>query len=237
MPRKTTSSQRIPRPPNAFILYRSHMTTQLPPPPPGTYRKQGEISQMISELWRNESREVKAQYQQLALVKKVEHEARYPGYKYSPRNKEQRERERETRSKLKDRERKHNSNARARHIESQDTFSATGSVHEAMYTSSTTGKSSTDEAHSAWSQQEIEETFRALYDNLGNGSNYNVQSGACYYATGYTGPDGIQQVGSEGLIDQSHGDAHASLRWASDNYVPEGYETSFESMTREFTWE
>ncbi|KAG6847907.1 hypothetical protein H0H93_005024 [Arthromyces matolae] len=82
---------KIPRPPNAFILYRSHMSSRLLPPAPGTYRTQTEISRIISTLWRNESADIKSHFRDLALLKKAEHEARYPGYKYSPRRRSERE--------------------------------------------------------------------------------------------------------------------------------------------------
>ncbi|KAG6902061.1 hypothetical protein C0995_004907 [Termitomyces sp. Mi166 len=261
MPRKRTSSPRTPRPPNAFILYRSEMIAQLPPPPPGTLRKQSEASRMISELWDNESDEVRAQYKQLSLRKKAEHEGRDPDYKYSPRGKEQREREGERNLRSKDRVTKRSAIERAGHVDSQDAFSKTGSVSESMYPSSSTGQSTVrnhfaiaatdrlsiprraqaDETPTAWSQQDIEEVFGVLYENLGSGSNYHVQSGAYHDATttSCNGPDGVQKVASEALRDQSYdANAHASLHWPRDReYVPQSCEASFESMVREFTGE
>lgn len=128
---RKNESQRIPRPPNAFILYRSHMTGKLPPPSPGTYWKQGDISRMVSELWHNESKEVKAEYQQLAHIKKLEHEAKYPGYKYSPRSKEQRERERRARS--------NETNSSVDPVDFHDAFSPTDYL--SIYPSTSSGPS------------------------------------------------------------------------------------------------
>lgn len=40
---------------------------------------------MIAEMWREESAEVKAQWQQLAKEEEQQHAAMYPGYKYTTR--------------------------------------------------------------------------------------------------------------------------------------------------------
>ncbi|KAG6868312.1 hypothetical protein C0993_005117 [Termitomyces sp. T159_Od127] len=186
---RNNETRRIPRPPNAFILYRSYMTGKLPPPSPGTYRKQGDISRMISELWRNESKEVKAQYQQLALTKKLEHEVKYPGYKYSPRSKEQRERERRAR------------------------------LNE-------TNSSTFELTPTAWSQQDIEEVFKALHGNTG-GSNYHIHPethAACY---------GLDVQFANAF---SHTNQNASSQWqAYGDYIPSTYEASLDSMLQELT--
>ncbi|GLB37261.1 putative high mobility group [Lyophyllum shimeji] len=81
----------IPRPPNSWILYRSDMVSLLPPPPPGTTRSQAEVSRMISQMWKNEAPEVKAEYERRAEVKKLEHAALYPHYRYMPKSKELKE--------------------------------------------------------------------------------------------------------------------------------------------------
>ncbi|KAG5637230.1 hypothetical protein H0H81_005352 [Sphagnurus paluster] len=81
----------IPRPPNSWILYRSDMVAIMPPPPPGTTRSQGDVSRLISRMWKNETPEVRAEYERRAEVKKVEHAAMYPNYRYMPKTKEYKE--------------------------------------------------------------------------------------------------------------------------------------------------
>ncbi|KAG6832501.1 hypothetical protein H0H87_001426 [Tephrocybe sp. NHM501043] len=81
----------IPRPPNSWILYRSDMVACLPPPPPGTTRSQADVSKIISAMWKSEKPEVKAEYERRAEVKKLEHAAMYPNYRYAPMSKEAKE--------------------------------------------------------------------------------------------------------------------------------------------------
>ncbi|KAG6824997.1 hypothetical protein H0H92_005128 [Tricholoma furcatifolium] len=82
---KTSDKPKIPRPPNAFIIYRSQMQRTLPPE---TIRNQPEVSRIIGGMWRSEPPEVKARFEERAALKKREHEHAYPGYKYAPRRKE-----------------------------------------------------------------------------------------------------------------------------------------------------
>ncbi|KAF8070304.1 hypothetical protein FPV67DRAFT_1486879 [Lyophyllum atratum] len=99
----------IPRPPNSWILYRSDMVALLPPPPPGTTRSQAEVSRIISTMWRTETLEVKAEYDRRAEVKKLEHAAMYPHYRYMPKSKELKEeikREKEEKKKNKRKKKK-----------------------------------------------------------------------------------------------------------------------------------
>ncbi|KAG5640643.1 hypothetical protein DXG03_007696 [Asterophora parasitica] len=86
--------EHIPRPPNRFIIYRADIAPTLPPPADGQPRTQGEISRLISERWESEPSEVKAEYERRAQVKKYEHQAKYPNYKYQPKPKAVREKER-----------------------------------------------------------------------------------------------------------------------------------------------
>ena len=68
-----------PRPPNAWILYRSSRWED------ETFREacrgmpQKDVSKYIAELWRKEPRDVRDHYDQLADQRKREHEMRYPG--------------------------------------------------------------------------------------------------------------------------------------------------------------
>ena len=73
--------ERPPRPPNSWILFRSHMAkerTDL------EGRAQSEISAIISKAWKNASADVKLHFEMLAEAKKVEHQARYPHYRFNP---------------------------------------------------------------------------------------------------------------------------------------------------------
>ena len=73
--------ERPPRPPNSWILFRSHMAkerTDL------EGRAQSEISAIISRAWKDASADVKLHFEMLAEAKKVEHQARYPHYRFNP---------------------------------------------------------------------------------------------------------------------------------------------------------
>ncbi|KAG6885292.1 hypothetical protein C0993_003576 [Termitomyces sp. T159_Od127] len=76
----SSRQQKIPRPPNAFIIYRSFVGERLPLPPPGTRRNQTEVSKIAGEMWRNESSEVKDEFRRQAAIAKAEHAAKYPDY-------------------------------------------------------------------------------------------------------------------------------------------------------------
>lgn len=70
----------VPRPRNAFIIYRSlfcqqHRNTSLP---------QANVSHAAGDAWRKLSEEEKSPYYRLAEREKVEHATKYPGYKYCP---------------------------------------------------------------------------------------------------------------------------------------------------------
>jgi hypothetical protein len=95
-----------PRPPNAWILYRSDKIKVLPPAEPGQRsRAQADVSRLISDMWRNESDAVKMEYERLADAKKAEHQLQYPNYRFQPMKKEEKERIREEKRQLKERAR------------------------------------------------------------------------------------------------------------------------------------
>lgn len=50
---------------------------------------QAEISKLISFMWKNESRAVRKKYDRMSGIKRMEHEALHPGYKYQPMKKEE----------------------------------------------------------------------------------------------------------------------------------------------------
>lgn len=73
--------ERPPRPPNSWILFRSHMAKERSDL---EGRAQSEISAIISRAWKDASPEVKLHFEMLAEAKKVEHQARYPHYRFNP---------------------------------------------------------------------------------------------------------------------------------------------------------
>ncbi|WVQ97605.1 hypothetical protein IAU59_004719 [Kwoniella sp. CBS 9459] len=72
---------------------------------------QADISKLISNLWKSETTERKAFYERKADLRKIEHQKRYPDYKFQPmrkadkiRQREEREREKEEQKRQKERE-------------------------------------------------------------------------------------------------------------------------------------
>ncbi|KAL1870408.1 hypothetical protein VTK73DRAFT_2646 [Phialemonium thermophilum] len=74
---------KIPRPRNAFILYRQHHQGQVVAQHPGLANP--EISKIIGEQWRDEPEEEKNQWRRLAEEEKLRHQKQYPDYRYQPR--------------------------------------------------------------------------------------------------------------------------------------------------------
>ncbi|KAG9233921.1 hypothetical protein BJ875DRAFT_441815 [Amylocarpus encephaloides] len=74
---------KIPRPRNAFILYRQHYQAQVVAQHPGLANP--EISKIIGEQWREQAPEVKNEWKRLAEEEKTRHSRQYPGYRYQPR--------------------------------------------------------------------------------------------------------------------------------------------------------
>lgn len=46
---------------------------------------QAQISRMVSQMWKNESEQVKEHYAKLAAEHKLEHQKQYPNYRYQPK--------------------------------------------------------------------------------------------------------------------------------------------------------
>jgi hypothetical protein len=104
-----------PRPPNAWILYRSDKLRQLPPTEPGNPRRaQAEVSKMISNMWKNESEAVRNEYERRADAKKAEHQQMYPNYRFQPMKKEEKERMRTEKRTEKEKERTQSKKTRHR---------------------------------------------------------------------------------------------------------------------------
>ncbi|KAF2654083.1 hypothetical protein K491DRAFT_717491 [Lophiostoma macrostomum CBS 122681] len=74
---------KIPRPRNAFILYRQHHQQAIVAHNPGLANP--EISKIIGEQWKAESEEQKKVWTDLALEEKARHQEQYPEYRYQPR--------------------------------------------------------------------------------------------------------------------------------------------------------
>ncbi|KAF9074450.1 high mobility group box domain-containing protein, partial [Rhodocollybia butyracea] len=78
-PRRETH---IPRPRNAFIIFRSEyhstkITTDIE-------HDARHISRIVGHLWNNMSEEDKAPYRLMAENEKLEHQQRYPNYRFTP---------------------------------------------------------------------------------------------------------------------------------------------------------
>lgn len=95
-----------PRPPNAWILYRSDKLQELPPPPVGHPKPtQAEVSKIISAQWRAETDDVRATYEQRAETAKAEHARLYPNYRFAPMKRADKDRIREEKRQAKEQER------------------------------------------------------------------------------------------------------------------------------------
>ncbi|KAJ3225261.1 hypothetical protein HK099_007087 [Clydaea vesicula] len=79
--KKKKITEHINRPPNAFILYRSHFKESQ------GKGNQRNISKILGQKWKGESDEVKLKYKHLAEKKKNEHKLLYPDYKFQPKKK------------------------------------------------------------------------------------------------------------------------------------------------------
>ncbi|KAK6433725.1 slightly ste11-like protein [Oleoguttula sp. CCFEE 5521] len=74
---------KIPRPRNAFILYRQHHQAKVVAQHPGLANP--DISKIIGEQWRNQPNEVKNEWKALAEEEKIRHQQQYPTYRYQPK--------------------------------------------------------------------------------------------------------------------------------------------------------
>ncbi|KAI1171324.1 hypothetical protein F4777DRAFT_593965 [Nemania sp. FL0916] len=74
---------KVPRPRNAFILYRQAWQGHFAAQHPGLANP--EISKLIGEKWREQPESAKNEWKQLAEEEKIRHQRQYPGYRYQPR--------------------------------------------------------------------------------------------------------------------------------------------------------
>lgn len=82
---RKSSPGHVPRPRNAFILFRSHaVSTNLIPKDLGI-RDHKSVSQVVAAVWRGFGAEEKRQWEELAEQEKREHREKYPDYTYKPK--------------------------------------------------------------------------------------------------------------------------------------------------------
>ncbi|KAG1907265.1 uncharacterized protein F5891DRAFT_364406 [Suillus fuscotomentosus] len=81
----SSSKEHIPRPPNAFMLYRSHMLKSRGNADPE--KRQQNLSRIAGQLWRAMSKEDRAVWHKKAAEVQAAHCAKYPGYKFKPNRK------------------------------------------------------------------------------------------------------------------------------------------------------
>ncbi|KAK2779954.1 hypothetical protein FQN53_001185 [Emmonsiellopsis sp. PD_33] len=74
---------KIPRPRNAFILFRQHFQASVVAQNPGLANP--EISKIIGEKWRTLPQDSKQDWKNLAEEEKARHQQQYPDYRYQPR--------------------------------------------------------------------------------------------------------------------------------------------------------
>ncbi|ORY75927.1 hypothetical protein BCR35DRAFT_325725 [Leucosporidium creatinivorum] len=73
-----------PRPPNAWILYRSAQIQILKSDEEISKKPQSDISKLIGYMWRDEAPAVRKYYEEQAALKKAEHSRLYPDYTFCP---------------------------------------------------------------------------------------------------------------------------------------------------------
>ncbi|RXW13770.1 hypothetical protein EST38_g12083 [Candolleomyces aberdarensis] len=80
---------RIPRPRNAFIIFRSYFNSRHAPLPSvdGTKTNQNEVSKQAAKEWKSMTPEQQKPFQEQAKQEKEEHHLLYPDYRYAPNGK------------------------------------------------------------------------------------------------------------------------------------------------------
>ncbi|KAG6844585.1 hypothetical protein H0H87_005734 [Tephrocybe sp. NHM501043] len=92
-PLENNENVHIPRPPNAFMKFRSSLKGYTPPQEELAICN-GSLSRWFGDKWKAMTKEEKKPFEVLADRAKEAHEIAYPGYVYRPRSKEQKEQER-----------------------------------------------------------------------------------------------------------------------------------------------
>ncbi|OBZ68333.1 Silenced mating-type M-specific polypeptide Mc [Grifola frondosa] len=130
---QSSSSDKPPRPSNAWIIYRSEKQREMKAlqDPTKPKRPQAEVSKIIGAMWKAEPDSVKAHYDRLAELEKHEHKKQYPSYRFQPMKKEEKERIREEKRLEKEAEREAKRKNKRR--SSSQTHSLVPSVHTPYY--------------------------------------------------------------------------------------------------------
>jgi hypothetical protein len=130
---QTQRQGHIPRPPNAWILYRQakskEIREELMNAPGGRPLPQSLASKDIAERWKNEAPEVRAQFEHLAELEKRRHAQMYPNYRFQPQSKEQKEKQRQQEKEAKAREKEARQAAKKR----RGNKTATSQYHSVAY--------------------------------------------------------------------------------------------------------
>ncbi|KAK4540632.1 hypothetical protein LTR36_009063 [Oleoguttula mirabilis] len=77
------SGSKVPRPPNAFIIYRKEWHSRTVAQNPGLHNNA--ISVILGQKWKAEADHVRAEYKRRAEDAKTQHATNNPGYQYQPR--------------------------------------------------------------------------------------------------------------------------------------------------------
>ncbi|CAG8548162.1 14376_t:CDS:1 [Acaulospora colombiana] len=75
---------KVPRPPNGYILYRKDFWARIKLAQPNL--RVQDVSKMSAQQWEKESCRVKLFFKILAEIQGENHNRKYPGYKYNPKN-------------------------------------------------------------------------------------------------------------------------------------------------------
>ncbi|RAL06396.1 HMG-box domain-containing protein [Aspergillus ibericus CBS 121593] len=82
-PSVSVKAAKVPRPPNAFILYRQHHHPKLKEAHPSL--SNNEISVILGKQWKAESEHIRVEFKALADELKRKHAEAHPDYQYTPR--------------------------------------------------------------------------------------------------------------------------------------------------------
>ncbi|KAG6061491.1 hypothetical protein E4U17_001287 [Claviceps sp. LM77 group G4] len=82
-PSNAADPKKIPRPPNAYILYRKERHNAVKEANPGI--SNNEISQVLGKSWNLETRELRQRYKEMSENIKIAFHEKYPNYTYRPR--------------------------------------------------------------------------------------------------------------------------------------------------------
>ncbi|OOF98561.1 hypothetical protein ASPCADRAFT_1991 [Aspergillus carbonarius ITEM 5010] len=89
-PSVPVKAAKVPRPPNAFILYRQHHHPKLKEAHPNL--SNNEISVILGKQWKAESEDIRVEFKALADELKRKHAEAHPDYQYTPRRPSERKR-------------------------------------------------------------------------------------------------------------------------------------------------